>query len=90
MENALPLFHFRMKKALTIVWILFVLLVSFDFLQGAAIGNTDNVSINPSAEKNATVPQSKSWCCGPCIYGFNPNCGCDCVGVVGFCCEWKW
>jgi hypothetical protein len=78
-----------MRKAITIVWLLFVLMVSFDLLHGAAIGNIGDVSDNPSAEKNATAIQGREYCCGPCIYKFNPTCGCPCVGDFGFCCQWK-
>jgi hypothetical protein len=69
-----------MKNIVSIICFLFVLMASFDLLQSAAVGDLDN---------NGIATNGKSMCCGGCVFGYNPICGCPCVGDVSVCCQYK-
>ncbi len=82
--------HFRMKNAFSIIYFLFVLIISFDLLQSAAVRSLDDIPDNHLTNKNGAAIKEKASCCGGCIFGFNPTCGCPCAADVGMCCQYEW
>jgi hypothetical protein len=50
-----------MKNAMTVVWFLIILMVSFDSLRSAAIGNTLDVSDKGLSDKNVTASGKNDW-----------------------------